>query len=128
MRGHGLKAGFLTAFFFTCLFFLCAANASAHKVIVFAWVEGDTVYTESKFNGGKKVKGGQITVTDLQGSPLLTGQTDDQGKFSFRLPQKTAMKVELIAGMGHRVVRLRSGRIVEQVTNERPLRPEEIQW
>ena len=28
--------------------------ALAHKIIIFAWVEGDTVFTESKFSGGKR--------------------------------------------------------------------------
>lgn len=76
--------------------------AAAHKVIVFAWIEGDMVYTESKFPGGKrKVKNGQITVQDTEGNELLTGLTDDKGEFSFKIPKKTSLKVILKAGMGH---------------------------
>lgn len=74
----------------------------AHRVNVFAWVEGDTVHTESKFSGGKRVNGGEVLVYDLKGNELLSGKTNAQGEFSFKIPRKTAMKIVLKAGMGHR--------------------------
>ena len=74
----------------------------AHGVYVFAWVEGDTVYVESKFSGGKKVKAGKIIVTDPQGAELLSGTTNDRGEFSFKVPKRTDLKIELLAGAGHR--------------------------
>jgi len=88
-----------------CLFTLCLLGpgfAFAHRVNVFAWVEGDTVHTESKFSGGKRVNGGEVLVYDLQGKELLAGKTNAQGEFSFKIPRKTAMKIVLQAGMGHR--------------------------
>jgi nickel transport protein len=81
---------------------LLIESAHAHGVSVFAWVEGDTVYVESKFSGGRKVNSGKITVTDAQGTELLTGTTNDQGEFSFKIPKKTALKIVLSAGAGHR--------------------------
>jgi len=74
----------------------------AHRVIIFAWVEGDTVFTESKFSGGKTVKGGKVVVSDLKGRKLLEGKTNDRGEFSFKIPERTGMKIVLKAGMGHR--------------------------
>lgn len=79
-----------------------ADPAGAHKVSVFAWVEGDLIHTESKFSRGKMVKQGLIVVYDLQGNRLLEGETDEQGNFSFDAPKKAALKIELQAGMGHR--------------------------
>ena len=38
------------------ILFSLAGPAAAHKVIVFAWVNGNTIHTESKFSGGRKVK------------------------------------------------------------------------
>ena len=76
--------------------------AMAHRVTIFAWVEGDKVFTESKFSGGKLVKGGEVIVYDLEGTQLLKGKTDAQGEFSFVIPKKTGMKIVLQAGMGHR--------------------------
>ncbi len=77
-------------------------TALAHKVTVFAWVEGNTVLGESKFSGGKKAQKAEIIVWDLEGKELLRTKTNEKGEFSFPLPGKTAMRIELIAGMGHK--------------------------
>ena len=76
-------------------------HADAHKVNIFAWVEGNMVYTQSKFAGGRKAKNAPIVVYDQNGTKLLEGQTDANGEFSFRAPGKMEMKVALLAGMGH---------------------------
>ncbi len=91
-----------TAVIFNLVFVAIPAIAQAHKVSIFAWVEGDTVYTLSKFSGSKKVKKGSITVFDPEGKKLLDGLTDDQGEFAFKIPQKSALRVELVAGAGHK--------------------------
>ncbi len=80
---------------------LWAVPASAHKVSVFAWVEGDTVQTQSKFSGGRYVNGGLIEVYDPAGRKLLEGRTDDAGRFSFAIPQRSDLKIVLTAGSGH---------------------------
>lgn len=76
--------------------------AFAHKVMIFAWVEGDTIYTQSKFSGGKKVNGGKIVVLDLSKKKLLEGVTDEKGEFSFKIPKTTDLKIVLDASMGHK--------------------------
>jgi nickel transport protein len=75
--------------------------ALAHKVTIFAWVEGDTVYTQSKFSGGGKAKGATVVVYDKEGNLLLEGKTDEKGEFSFKVPKKTDLKVALKTSMGH---------------------------
>lgn len=87
-------------FMMACL--VWAGPAMAHRVTIFAWVEGDKIFTESKFSGGKLVKGGEVIVYDLEGTQLLKGKTDDKGEFSFEIPKKISLKIVLIAGMGHR--------------------------
>jgi nickel transport protein len=82
--------------------FLVTGNAIAHRVNVFAWAEGDTVFVEAKFSGGKKIIGGKIIVTDSSGVEVLTGLTNDRGEFSFKRHQPTELKIILEAGMGHR--------------------------
>jgi len=97
-----------TPFISLCLFGIVVLSgiwvpsAVAHRVTVFAWVDGDTVHTQSKFSGGKKVVHGQVIVTDMQGHRLVEGSTDENGTYSFKIPKQTAMRIELIAGMGHR--------------------------
>ncbi|MBW1645420.1 MAG: hypothetical protein JRJ56_03700 [Deltaproteobacteria bacterium] len=87
----------------TVLLALAAATpARAHKVMVFAWISGNQVHTESKFSGGRRVKAGKIEVFDQDGKLLLTGTTDDQGKYNFPLPAAKELKIVLTAGMGHR--------------------------
>lgn len=80
---------------------LAASTASAHRATVFAWVEGDTVHTESKFSGGKRAQNCTIEVFDGQGDKLLEGETNENGEFSFKPPRKTELKIVLKAGMGH---------------------------
>lgn len=77
-------------------------DAKAHHVTIFAWVEGDTVFTESNIGGGKRAKHAPVVVLDEQGNKLLEGETDENGEFSFKIPEKTALEIVLDAGPGHR--------------------------
>lgn len=85
-----------------------ASPALAHRVLVFAFAEGDTIHTESKFIPNTPVRQGKIEVLDQKtGKVLLTGQTDDQGKFSFKIPAAAAagkldLNIVAEAAMGHR--------------------------
>ena len=75
----------------------------AHKVNVFAYVEGEKIYTESYFNDGKKCIDSKIEVFDNQGNKLLEGLTDKEGKFSLEVPSEDGdLKIVLTASMGHR--------------------------
>jgi hypothetical protein len=99
---NNLAKPVICLFLVGCLLFFRTEAALAHRVNLFAWVEGDTVYVESKFSGGKTVKAGKIIVTDPRGTELLKGKTDENGKFSFKVPKKTDLKIVLIAGAAHR--------------------------
>lgn len=76
--------------------------ARAHRVLVFAWAQGDTVHVEAKFGNGKPVRGGAVAVFDPEGAVAAEGVTDDAGEFVFVAPRKTDLTVVLDAGMGHR--------------------------
>jgi len=77
-------------------------SALAHKVNIYAYVEGDTVFTESYFPDGKKVQNGKIKVYDESGGLFLEGTTDINGQFTFRCPVKNKLNIVLDASMGHR--------------------------
>jgi len=84
-----------------CILPLGVDSASAHRVNVFAWAEGDTIYVESKFAGGKKVKSAKVLVLDPSGEELMAGQTNDRGEFSFKAPKPADLKIVIVAGQGH---------------------------
>lgn len=97
MKRRGLF--FIGAALFICL--LVTTSAWPHKVHVFAWVEGNTVHTESYFLDGHKAVHARIEVFDGSGKLLLVGKTDKEGKFSFKLPPCTALRIVLNASEGH---------------------------
>ncbi|MEE9122750.1 MAG: hypothetical protein V3U56_15945 [Syntrophobacteria bacterium] len=74
----------------------------AHKVNVFAWVEGDTVFVEGYFSGGKKSQDSLVEVFNPAGTKLLEGRTNEKGEFSFKIPERTDLKIVLTASMGHK--------------------------
>ena len=88
-------------FLIVCLSWIRTESVEAHRVNLFAWIEGDTVYVESKFSGGKPVNAGKIIVSNSEGTELLSGTTDENGKFSFKIPRKSELKIVLEAGTGH---------------------------
>lgn len=74
----------------------------AHKVNVFAWVEGDTVFVEGDFPGGKKSQDSLVEVFNPAGTKLLEGRTNKKGEFSFKIPERTDLKIVLTSSMGHK--------------------------
>ncbi|MGB6010744.1 MAG: hypothetical protein WBI57_05700, partial [Desulfobacterales bacterium] len=62
----------ISGLIFTMLWLLFfPALVSAHNVTVFAWVDGGTIHTQSKFSGGKRVKNAPILVYDFKDVLLL---------------------------------------------------------
>ena len=82
-----------------------AASALAHRVNIFAWTEGDHVVAECGFNGGNKVKQGQVVVFDAAtGTKLVEGLTDDQGVYRFSVSaagKAHGVRIVIKAGEGH---------------------------
>jgi nickel transport protein len=80
--------------------------AGAHKVNVFAYVEGDRVLVEGYFSKDSKAQDCDVFVFDEQGKKLNQGKTDGKGVYSFRLADLPAftgsLKIVLEAGMGHK--------------------------
>lgn len=94
------KITLVAILFFITLFL--PSYSFAHKVMIFGWVEGDIVHTISKFSGAKRAQNAPVSVFDTKGVLLLKGKTDTKGEFSFKLPEKTGLKIVLEASMGHK--------------------------
>lgn len=88
------------------VFIMATATGSlAHRVNIFAWTEGDQVVAECGFNGGNKVKQGQIVVFDAAtGAKLLEALTDDSGVIRFPIyaeGKAHGLRIVIKAGEGH---------------------------
>lgn len=88
------------------LVLLVPVDASAHRVNIFAWLEGSSIMVECGFNRSTPVREGQVTVFDAaDGKKLLQGRTDAQGRFTFAVPavvrQGHGLRIEINAGEGH---------------------------
>lgn len=105
------------------LLFLCS-SALAHRVNIFAYVEGKKIITRNYYSNGSPVKHGEIAVYNDQGNKLLSGKTDDAGIFSFPIPERTDLKIVLHASMGHQAeTMIRRSDFPEIVTPHRPKTP-----
>ncbi|HFE38037.1 MAG TPA: hypothetical protein ENK06_06405 [Gammaproteobacteria bacterium] len=81
--------------------FLLSTSALAHKVNMFAYAEGDSIFMEGYFADGKKAKNSQVTVFNAAGDKVLTGKTDGEGQYTFPIPEISDLRIVLNAGMGH---------------------------
>jgi nickel transport protein len=89
------------------LLFALSRPGLAHRVNVFAYVEGDTVYVECSYSKSDRVRFGDIEVKNAAtGKVYLTGKTDEKGNFSFPVPPearaaKADLTILLRSGEGH---------------------------
>ncbi len=98
----------MRSFFLSLVFaLLIQAPAMAHRVNVFAYVEGGEVVVECSYSKSKRVRHGTIEVLDAASAkPLLQGTTDEEGLFRFPVPDAARksgsdLRILLRAGEGH---------------------------
>lgn len=85
---------------------LLPANALAHRINIFGWLEGENIVVECGFNRSAPVRGGLVTVYDAtDGKELLQGRTNERGVFVFAVPEAVreghGLRIEVNAGEGH---------------------------
>lgn len=80
-----------------------AAPAAAHKLKVFAAVQGNAVTGYAFFIGGGRAQGTSWVAKDAQGAVLAEGETDDEGRFRFVRPASvtSAITVTVDTHDGH---------------------------
>jgi len=88
--------------------FLWPPVLSAHKINLFVWAENNIITVESSLTGGRTMVHGKVTVINSRTEEvILTGENDNNGIFSFRVPDeilKIAPPLDIIVsgGDGHR--------------------------
>lgn len=101
-----MKPGVFSLCFFAA-FLALSGQCLAHRVNVFAYVDGDAIQVECGFGRGLRVRNGKIAVADLEtGAVILEGVTDEHGLFRFRpsddfLATGHGLVIRLNAGEGH---------------------------
>ncbi len=83
------------------LILISAAPAYAHKVNVFAYVEGAQVYVQGYFLDGKKTKNSAVVVYGENDARLAEGVTNGEGEYVFNVIPNQDMRIVLNAGQGH---------------------------
>jgi nickel transport protein len=97
-----LKESLMKLLLATLLLLCLAGPALAHKVNIFAYVDGGIAYSESYFPDGRPVVAGKVLIFDSQEQLLLEGTTDPAGLFQFKLPGGDELTLVIDAGMGHK--------------------------
>ncbi|HZK12580.1 MAG TPA: hypothetical protein VFD10_09605 [Atribacterota bacterium] len=118
---------YLILIFIFLIIIMMDVSVFAHKVNIFAYVEGGKIYTESYFNDGKKCMDSKIEVFDNQENKLFEGLTDEEGMLSLEISPEDIidgdLKVVLTASMGHRaeyIIPANELRGVTELTQEKP--------
>ncbi|PIE69631.1 MAG: cobalamin biosynthesis protein CbiL [Deltaproteobacteria bacterium] len=98
---------FLRLAFLGCLLIGVSTPVQAHRVHLFALVEGTEIVADCRFSKSKPAQESRLQVFNAKdGSLLLEGKTDRQGGFRFPIPQQVLqnpvdLRLELDAGEGH---------------------------
>lgn len=92
-----IKAAYLLVF----LALFGGAPALAHKVNLFAFVEGGRIYSESYFPDGRPITQGVVKIYTVDQQLLQQGVTDDEGHYSCVIPKFVDLKLVVRASMGH---------------------------
>lgn len=94
MRGRGLALALALA--------LLAGAAQAHRLTVFAAVEGEAVAVEARFSNGNPARGAAVRVFDAEDRLVLETVTGEDG--TARVPLdglRDGLRVEVDTGEGH---------------------------
>ena len=81
---------------------LWSSTALAHRINVFAYVEGGQVHVEAYSAGGGKVRRAPVLIYGPQGALLARTVTNGDGKATFIPKAATDLRISVDTGEGHR--------------------------
>jgi nickel transport protein len=96
-----MRKGIVPAVIFI-VFVLCSRTAFAHKVSLFAYHENGVVHAEAYFVDGTPCRNAKISASNVKGTVVAHGVTDDKGMFSFPYASSGDLTLTVEASMGHR--------------------------
>jgi len=95
---HAIKQAILLSL----AIFLLATPAHAHKIKIFAMVEGETVTGYAYAPGGVRLPNNTIEIFDANKEKVGATKTDANGAFIFTPQKRSNLSFELDTGDGHR--------------------------
>jgi hypothetical protein len=90
---------------FIILCFVCAmlpSSSHAHRMLIDCMVEGETVLVDVFFPDGRPAKNVKVEVYKPDDTLYISGETDEEGRFSFDAGDKTQLKVTATGELGHK--------------------------
>jgi nickel transport protein len=81
---------------------ICPTPAYAHKIQVFAEVDGRVIRGEAYMSGGGRPRNAEVVVSAPDGHLLGRTRTDENGKFTFALAARCDHRFVIDSGDGHR--------------------------
>ncbi|MEM5831426.1 MAG: hypothetical protein QXO40_04440 [Candidatus Aenigmatarchaeota archaeon] len=101
------------------LFLLFSNLVFPHKVNIFAYKEGNKIFVEGYFPDGRPLKNSVVTIYDEKGNKIIEGKTDENGIFSFTMPDVNKIKIVLTGDEGHKAEKF------FEIKEDKPLKSEE---
>jgi nickel transport protein len=83
------------------LWLAAAPGAWAHKLKLFATLDGTTIVGQAYFGGGKYPEGLTVTITDPDGKPLGETTTGAEGRFRFATTRPVDHLLSMATADGH---------------------------
>lgn len=96
-----MRSGFLGLVGFAAALALSSGSAEAHKLKVFAAVDGDGLAGYAYFVPGGRAPQAAVTLETLDGKPVARTTSDDEGGFRFSVGEKVAYRLTVAAEDGH---------------------------
>lgn len=95
---HGLVVRIIG---FVAILLCLSVGAEAHRLKLFATVEGGVVHGYGFFIGGGRPSEAQLVIRDASGTELFRGPTGADGSFSFTPAVASDLDLSIDAGDGH---------------------------
>jgi len=96
----------------------------AHRVNIFAQVEGSSVVGQCYYNDGTPLRNQKVEVLRSSGEKILELVTDDEGNFKFTPRVREDLKIVLYAGMGHKAEITVEARMLPEVAKTSKEKPQ----
>jgi hypothetical protein len=88
---------------FCLVFAMLPSSSHAHRMLIDCMLEGETVIVDVFFPNGRPARNVKVEVYKPDETLYISGETDEEGRFSFDAGDETQLKVAATGELGHKV-------------------------